>query len=500
MIEVLDTNAQTGAKKASRHEITVVGVVVAGAFLALLNQTVMGPALPSLMTAFNIGAGDAQWVTSIYMLVNGIMVPVSGYLIDKFSTRKLFFASLVAFIAGTAMCAIAPNFGVLIAGRVLQAAGAGVQLPLVAVVPMLVFPPEKRGTAMGMAGIVMSAGPAVGPVVGGAIIDSMGWRMMFWAIVPLAVVILAASWFLLKNVGELKNPKLDIPSVLLSTVAFGGILYGFSSASTMGWGSPAVLATIVVGVAALVAFIVRQKTIAEPLLQIKTLKTPKFRDAAILVTLINAAAAVTNVTLPIYLQTVLGVSALETGMIMLPAAAVGIVISPVSGVIFDKYGPRGIAIAGLALFTVALGCLSQVGVATSAIMVCVLCAMQASGQALANMPINTWGVNALKNDMIAHGNAIANTGRQVAGAMTTALIVTIMTSVTAANANAGLQASTATGIGATYGICAAIAAVSLVVCIVRVRKPKKNADAVDALVAAARESAMDEPAVAGKED
>ena len=178
------------------------GVVVAGAFLALLNQTVMSPALPGLMQTFGVGAGDAQWVTSIYMLVNGIMVPISGYLIDKFSTRKLFFASLSVFVAGTVLCAVAPSFGVLLAGRVLQAAGAGVQLPLVAVVPMLVFPPEKRGTAMGMAGIVMSAGPAVGPVAGGAIIDAFGWRLMFWAIVPLALIIAVASWFLLDNVAS----------------------------------------------------------------------------------------------------------------------------------------------------------------------------------------------------------------------------------------------------------------------------------------------------------
>ena len=133
--------------KATRKELTIIGVVLAGAFLAILNQTVLSPALPKLMETFEITAGTAQWVTSIYLLVNGIMVPISGFLIDRFPTRKLFFASMLAFIAGTALCAVAPSFFVLIVGRVLQAAGAGVQLPLVAVVPMLIFPPEKRGTA-----------------------------------------------------------------------------------------------------------------------------------------------------------------------------------------------------------------------------------------------------------------------------------------------------------------------------------------------------------------
>ena len=349
------------------------------------------------------------------------------------------------------------------------------QLPLVAVVPMLVFPPEKRGTAMGMAGIVMSAGPAVGPVAGGAIIDAFGWRLMFWAIVPLALIIAVASWFLLDNVGELKDPRLDLPSVLLSTVAFGGMLYGFSSASSLGWGSPLVVAPIAVGAVALVAFVRRQRRLSEPLLRIGTLKTPVFRSAAILVTLINAAAAVTNVTLPIYLQTSLGASAFETGMVMLPAAAVGIFISPVSGIVFDRFGPRGIGIAGLALFTGALAALSQVNVGTSVLVVTVLCALQASGQALANMPLNTWGVNALPNDMIAHGNAVANTGRQVAGAISTALIVTVMTGVTASNAAAGVQASTAQGVGVAYGVCAAISAVALVLCVAKVRAAKRHA-------------------------
>ena len=457
--------------KVTKHEILAVGVVTLGAFLALLNQTLMAPALPGLMKSFGVDAGIAQWVTSIYLLVNGIMVPVSGWLMDKFSTRKLFFGSMAAFLAGTVVCAVAPNFGLLLVGRVLQAAAAGVQLPLVATVPMLLFPPCKRGTAMGVAGIVMSAGPCVGPVAGGAVIDAFGWRAAFWSVVPIALVVLLAGFFLLSNVGELKNPKLDVPSVLLSTVAFGGMLYGFSSASSAGFSSASVIVPIVVGVVALVAFVKRQRTLDEPLLRLDTLRVPAFRTAAILVTLINASAAATNVILPIYLQTSLGVSALETGMVMLPAAAVGIVLSPISGVVFDKHGARGIGVVGLVLLAGSLCVLGFVNVSTPLALVAVFCALQASGQALANMPINTWGVNSLPNDLIAHGNALANTGRQVAGAMTTALFTTVMTSVTAGALASGAATAQATaqGAGAAYLACAAVAAVALVVCVAKVR-------------------------------
>lgn len=284
-------------------QIRIVAVVVLGAFLALLNQTVMSPALPVIMSDFAIDASTAQWIMSIYPLVSGIMVPVSAFLIDKFSTRALFFGATLVFALGTLLCAAAPDFLFLIIGRVLQAAGSGVLMPLVSVVPMLVFPVEKRGTAMGMAGIVMSAGPAVGPVVGGAVIDTYGWRTMIGAIVPLAILVLVLGVFMLKNVGELKNPKLDLPSVVLSTIAFGGLLYGFSSASSMGWGNPVVLGSIVAGVVCLVLFVVRQGKIEDPLLQLGTLKTREFRVAAIIVTLINAACLVTNTLLPLLLQT-----------------------------------------------------------------------------------------------------------------------------------------------------------------------------------------------------
>ena len=423
--------------KVTRKEITVIGIVLAGAFLAILNQTVLSPALPKLMDAFSISAGTAQWVTSIYMLVNGIMVPITGFLIDRFSTRKLFFVSLISFIVGTALCAGAQTFELLIVGRVLQAAGAGVQLPLVGVVPMLIFPPEKRGTAMGMAGIVMSCAPAAGPVLAGGIIDAWGWRMMFWAMIPLAILVLAVSFFLLTNVGELKRPHLDVPSIVLSTFAFGGLLYGFSSASTLGWGNAVVVDSIVVGVVALAWFIHRQLHIEEPLLQLRALKTPTFAYSAVIVTVVNSALAVGSVILPIYL--------------------------------------RVIAIVGLTGLTASLAALSFVDDKTMVEYLVAFYVIQSSGLTLANMPVTTWGINALPNDMIAHGNAISNTGRQVGGAVSTALIVTVMTMVTAANAEAGPVLSTAAGIDVAYGISAAVAGIALVIAVLKVRNVKKQA-------------------------
>lgn len=483
-------SAASSVKPIDPHtRFIIVGVIVVGSFIALLNQTVMSPALPALMRDFNITTGTVQWVTSVYMLVSGIMVPISGYLIDKFSTRKLFAGALATFMVGTLLCAVAPNFMLLLVGRILQSAGSGVLLPLVAVVPMLVYPPDKRGTAMGMAGIVMAAGPAIGPVIGGLVIDSFGWRPMFVGIAVVTLVILVGGTMMLKNVGELKNPKLNILSVILSTIAFGGLLYGFSSASTMGWTSPAVIISIVVGLVAFVAFVYKQVKLDEPLLRVDTLATRNFRNSAILVTLINAAVAATNVTLPIFIQNVLGQSATVTGMVMLPAAAVGIILSPVAGAAFDKFGPRGVGIGGLTLMTISLGLLGTINTRTSVLFVAVFCALQASGQAIANMPINTWGVNALPNDMIAHGNAIANTGRQIAAAIATSLLVTAETSVTASHMSQGVKSATASGIAFSYLLCAAISLVALIICIFTVtsrakEKAARNAKAYEAQASA----------------
>lgn len=306
---------------------------------------------------------------------------------------------------------------------------------------------------------------------------------------------------MLKNVSELKNPKLNVLSVILSTIAFGGLLYGFSSASTMGWASPVVITSIVVGLVAFVAFVYKQVKLDEPLLRVDTLATRNFRNSAILVTLINAAVAATNVTLPIFIQNVLGQSATVTGMVMLPAAAVGIILSPVAGAAFDKFGPRGVGIGGLALMTISLGLLGTINTRTSVLFVAVFCALQASGQAIANMPINTWGVNALPNDMIAHGNAIANTGRQIAAAIATSLLVTAETSVTALHMSQGVKSATASGIAFSYLLCAAISLVALIICIFTVtsrakEKATRNAEAYEAQASAevAAETTEGQPA------
>ena len=469
--------SQTVSKpRVERDAVVIVGVITLGAFVSLFNQTVMAPALPALMREFEVTAGTAQWVTTIYMLISGIMVPISGYFMDKYPTRKLFFLSMGLFVAGTVLCALCPSYWFLIAGRVAQAAGAGILMPLVGTVPLLVFPVELRGTAMGVAGIVMAAGPAVGPVLGGLVIDAWGWRPMFLIIAALAFAIMALGIPLMKNVGTLKDPKLDIVSVVLSTIAFGGLLFGFSSASDAGWTSPMVIVPALVGVVALVMFVRRQLALEVPMLELRCLKIRNFLIAALMVTLINAAVAATNVILPLLVQNGMGASATTTGMVMLPASIAGIVLSPISGMLFDRMGPRLVTVGGMVVIAGSLLGFGFMGAGLTVGLAATLCALQACGQGLANMPVNTWGVNALPDELIAHGNAIANTGRQVFGAISTALLVTVMSSVQASALAGGACAAEATvaGAGAAYFGCAVVAIVGLVVAVLFVFENKRG--------------------------
>jgi len=250
---------QTSTHKHHEYSVKVImTVLLAGAFVAILNQTLLATALPHIMADLKIDATKAQWLTTVFMLVNGIMIPVTAFLIGKFSTRGLFLTAMGLFAIGTGVAAISPTFSLLLVGRVLQAAGAGIMLPLMQTILLLMFPIEKRGSAMGMVGLVIAFAPAIGPTLSGWIVDSYSWRYLFYLIFPIAIIDIIFAYFALKNVTERKNPTLDVLSIILSTLGFGGLLFGFSNAGSNGWGSLSVLAPLIVGIVTLVLFIVRQ--------------------------------------------------------------------------------------------------------------------------------------------------------------------------------------------------------------------------------------------------
>lgn len=411
----------------------LVVVLLIGTFCTVLNQTLLTTAFPALMKAFDISASSVQWLTTGFLLVNGIMIPISAWLINKFSSKKLYLTAMTIFLIGTITCFIAPNFSTLLIGRLIQAAGVGISMPLLQNIMLSIFPPEKRGSAMGMAGIVIGLAPALGPTLSGWIIDHYTWRDLFGMVIPIVILVLVLASFLMKSVIQLSNPSIDILSALLSTIGFGSLLYGFSSVGNDGWGSAKVIGFLVVGVAVIGLFVWRQLHLEHPFLELRVFKSPIFTIAAILSGVVNMAMVGAEMVLPLYIQNIRGESAFHSGLMLLPGALIMGLMMPITGAIFDKHGAKRLAISGMLILTAATLPFAFLTSETPIAMIVILYAMRMFGISMVMMPVTTSGMNALPMNLISHGTAVNNTFRQVASSIGTAILISVLTNVTKEN-------------------------------------------------------------------
>ena len=402
-------------------------IMILGAFLATLNQTVMTVAVPELMKDFDITASTAQWLTTGYMLVNGVLIPITAFLMQRFSTRQLFQTSMIVFLLGTIVSAIATDFPTLLTGRLIQATGAGIIMPLLMTVILTLFPPEKRGAAMGMVGFAIIFAPAIGPTLAGYIMEHYKWQTMFYGMLPFAVIVIALAFVYLRNVSETQRPKIDMLSVILSTIGFGGVLYGFSSAGKLGWSDAEVFSTIVVGVISLALFAWRQLASRNPLLDLRVFKFNMFSLTTVISIAVTMVMYADMMLLPLYLQNARGYTAVESGLLMLPGALVMGFLMPVAGRLFDKFGAKWLSVIGLVITIVTTIGFIDLTDSTSYTYLLLMSTGRRIGMALFLMPIQTAGLNQLPARLNAHGTAVSNTIRQVAGAIGTSLLVTIMT-------------------------------------------------------------------------
>ena len=411
----------------------LVVVLLIGTFCTVLNQTLLTTAFPALMKAFDISASSVQWLTTGFLLVNGIMIPISAWLINKFSSKKLYLSAMTIFLIGTITCFVAPNFSTLLIGRLIQAAGVGISMPLLQNIMLSIFPPEKRGSAMGMAGIVIGLAPALGPTLSGWIIDHYTWRDLFGMVIPIVILVLVLATFLMKSVIQLSNPSIDILSALLSTIGFGSLLYGFSSVGNDGWGSVKVIGFLVVGVIVIGLFVWRQLHLEHPFLELRVFKSPIFTIAAILSGVVNMAMVGAEMVLPLYIQNIRGESAFHSVLMLLPGALVMGLMMPITGSIFDKYGAKRLAISGMLILTAATLPFAFLTSETPIAMIVILYAMRMFGISMVMMPVTTSGMNALPMNLISHGTAVNNTFRQVASSIGTAILISVLTNVTKGN-------------------------------------------------------------------
>ncbi|KGP70785.1 DHA2 family efflux MFS transporter permease subunit [Pontibacillus yanchengensis] len=405
----------------------IVAVLIIGAFVAILNQTLLATALPHIMNDLDISANTAQWLTTVFMLVNGIMIPITAFLIETFTTRRLFLSAIGLFTIGTIIASVAPDFASLMVGRVIQASGAGIMMPLMQTVFLTIFPVEKRGQVMGLVGLVIAFAPAIGPTLSGWLIGFLPWRSLFFVVLPIAVIDLIIAYFVLKNVTERRYPKLDITSIILSSFGFGGLLYGFSVAGTDGWLSANALISLIVGAITLTIFILRQLKLDQPILEFRVFKYPVFTFTTIVAMVVFISMISAETILPIYLQEMLGYTALESGLVLLPGAIAMGIMSPITGRIFDKVGAKWLALTGMSIITVTTFFFTSLEPNTTLAYVTVVYAIRMFGVSMVMMPVTTAGLNQLNLKLIPHGTAMGNTMRQVAGSIGTAILVTVMT-------------------------------------------------------------------------
>ncbi|NOU93716.1 DHA2 family efflux MFS transporter permease subunit [Paenibacillus sp. LMG 31456] len=419
-------------KQESEKKLRVLPILISfliSGFIGLFSETALNIALSDLMKIFNVTSASIQWLTTGYLLTLGILVPISAFLIQRFTTRQLFITSLSFSIIGSLVAALAPNFEVLLTARVIQAIGTGILLPLMFNTILVIFPPEKRGAAMGMIGLVIMFAPAVGPTAAGFLMQALSWHWIFWISLVFLAIALFTGIVYMQNMSATTKPKVDWLSIFLSTVGFGCVVFGFSRAGegSGGWGHPEVISSIIVGVLALILFSIRQLLMKQPMLNLRVFKYPMYTIGVIVVFASMMIILASMLVLPMYLQVGITVSTFATGLILLPGGVINGIMSPITGKLFDKYGPKWLVIPGLILITVALWFFSTLTTASTITFVIVLHCILMLGISMVMMPAQTNGLNQLPRELYPDGTAIMNTMQQVAGAIGTAVAVSVMT-------------------------------------------------------------------------
>ena len=422
----------TGQQPAAGADYAVLRWLVLATFIVILNETVMINAIPRLMGEFDVTARAAQWLSTAFMLTMAVVIPVTGWFLQRVTTRQAFTIAMTVFCSGTVIAALAPSFPVLLAGRVVQAGGTAVMMPLLMTTLMTIVPAHDRGRVMGNVTLAMSVAPALGPAVSGVVLQYLSWRWMFGIVLPIALAITVVGLRKLTDLGEARPGSVDWFSVAASALGFGSLVYGLSQLGAGSEGtavSPVLL--IVVGLAVVGVFVWRQLALQRtgtPLLDLRTLTLRTYTIALLLMSVAFMAMLGSMILLPLYLQDVRQLSVLQTGLLVAPGGLAMGLLGPTVGKIFDRFGGRVLVIPGSAGIVVALALLTRVGLDSSIWMVLVAHVLLMVCLAAVFTPVFTLGLGALPPHLYSHGSSLLGALQQVAAAVGTALVVTVMSS------------------------------------------------------------------------
>lgn len=470
---LMSPSPETKSSATSRRDFAVIATLVVAAFIVILNETTINIAIPRLMTDLNVTESTAQWLATGFLLTTGIFIPTTGFLLQKFTTRTLFISAMAVFSLGLLIAGLAPAFPVLLLGRVVQALGMGLMMPLLMTVILALIPAERRGAAIGLVVVVIAVAPALGPTLAGLIMGVLSWRWIFLLILPIALGVLGYGAKNLVNVTEVRDPVLDVPSVFLSALAFGGIVFGFSRLGGEGGASggpgPLAIGSLLVGAVTLAIFARRQLHLESPLLDLRAFRYKMFALAIVTMGSLTMSLFGSFMLLPLYLQKVRHFDPTHAGLVLLPGGVMLGIVSPISGRLFDRFGPRVLTLVGATCLVGSLASFSQATPSTPIALIIAMNCAQMLSMAMLMTPVQTTGLNQLPRRLYSHGNAINGTVQQVSGAIGTALIITVMT-LRAHSLFPGVEklsdeqrlAATAYGLHSAFGFAACIALVPFV--------------------------------------
>jgi DHA2 family lincomycin resistance protein-like MFS transporter len=445
---------------------TVITVLLVSAFVVILNETIMSVALPVLMADLGVTASVGQWLTAGFLLTMSVVIPITGFLIRRFRTRTLFGAAMGLFSTGTLLAALAPGFPVLLAARVVQAGGTAIMMPLLMTTVMTLVPPARRGVMMGNISIVISVAPAIGPAVSGLVLSVLGWRFLFWLVLPIALTALVVGLRRITDVGEPAVMRIDVGSVVLSVFGFGGLVYGLSSiGQEAGGGSVSTGAAFAVGTVGLVAFVTRQLVLQRSeraLLDLRTLRFPIFTTASGVMMIMFALLLGVAVLLPIFTQSVQGMTPLATGLLLLPGGLLMGLLGPVVGRLYDRFGARVPLVPGTVATCLALWSTTLFGPDSSAWQILGFHLLFSLGLAFAFTPLFTAGLGALPPHLYSYGSAIFGATQQLAGAAGVALLVSVYSVRAAALVDVPQVARIADGMHVAFLVAAGLSVVAVI--------------------------------------
>jgi DHA2 family lincomycin resistance protein-like MFS transporter len=469
------TTLTAGAEHTARNRL-VINLLLVSSFVVILNETIMSVAIPRLMESLNATASAAQWVTTAFLLTMAVVIPMTGYLLQRLHTRAVFVLAMALFSIGTLAAALAPGLVPLVVARVIQASGTAIMLPLLMTTVMTLVPPDTRGKTMGNITRVISVAPAIGPALSGLILYYLHWRWLFVLVLPIALGSLWLGWRRIENVTTPRQAPLDVASVIISVLAFGGTVYGLSLLGVPRQpGNPPAWIPLVVGGVAMVVFVRRQLKLQQTnsaLLDLRTFRSRNFTISLLLFAILMLVLLGTIIVLPIYLQNVLQISTLQTGLLLLPGGLLMGLLGPSVGRQYDRIGPAKLVIPGIVIVTAVLWAMTLLGTQSRVEFILIGHVVMSVGFALLFTPLFTVSLSSVRPELYSHGSAVLGSLQQVAGAAGVALFVAVMSAQTARLAAAGAAPieALAGGVRAAF-LCGAVGALFAVACAFLVRKP-----------------------------